>query len=54
MTAVHTSNGIYKIGEDTEVIVAAGSWTPKLLSTCGFFCPVYPMKGYSVAMDLPP
>ena len=37
-----------------NLVVAAGSWTPKLLALCGFFCPVYPMKGYSVAMDLPP
>ena len=54
VNAIHTNNGIYVIGDETEVVVAAGSWTPKLLALCGYFCPVYPMKGYSVAMNLPP
>ena len=54
MTAVHTTKGTYDVDASTEVVIAAGSWTPKLLYKCGYFCPVYPMKGYSVAMDLPP
>ena len=52
--SIKTNKGVFDICEDTEVVVAAGSWTPRLLSKCGFFCPVYPMKGYSVAMDIPP
>ncbi len=36
-----------------QVVFAAGSWTPRLLWHAGLFVPVYPMKGYSLAMDLP-
>ena len=54
VTVLHTNKGTIDIDENTEVVVAGGSWTPKLISLCGYFCPVYPMKGYSVAMDLPP
>ena len=49
-----TEEEIFDIGPGVEVVVAAGAWTPLLLSTMSLFCPVYPMKGYSVAMDLPP
>ena len=49
-----TEEEVLSIGPGVEVVVAAGAWTPLLLSTMGLFCPVYPMKGYSVAMDLPP
>ena len=49
-----TEEEVLHIGAGVEVVVAAGAWTPLLLSTMGLFCPVYPMKGYSVAMDLPP
>ena len=49
-----TEEEVLNIGPGVEVVVAAGAWTPLLLSTMGLFCPVYPMKGYSVAMDLPP
>ena len=49
-----TDEEVLNIGPEVEVVVAAGAWTPLLLSTMGLFCPVYPMKGYSVAMDLPP
>merc|ERR1712192_385577 len=49
-----TEEEVLNIEPGVEVVVAAGAWTPLLLSTMGLFCPVYPMKGYSVAMDLPP
>ena len=49
-----TEEEVLNIGAGVEVVVAAGAWTPLLLSSMGLFCPVYPMKGYSVAMDLPP
>ena len=49
-----TEKEILNVGPGVEVVVAAGAWTPLLLSTMGLFCPVYPMKGYSVAIDLPP
>ena len=50
---IHTTKGIIDIDDNTEVIIAAGSWTPKLLWLCGYFAPIYPMKGYSVSVDLP-
>ena len=49
-----TEKEVFNIGPEVEVVVAGGAWTPLLLSTMGVFCPVYPMKGYSVAIDLPP
>ena len=52
--AIYTSKGKIAVDSNTEVIIAAGSWTPKLLWLCGYFAPIYPMKGYSVAIDLPP
>ena len=48
-----TEKEVLDLGAGVEVVVAAGAWTPLLLATMGYFCPVYPMKGYSVAMDLP-
>jgi hypothetical protein len=50
---IHTNKGRIEVDENTEVVIAAGSWTPKLLWMCGYFTPIYPMKGYSVAIDLP-
>ena len=49
-----TEEEVLSIEPGVEVVVAAGAWTPLLLSTMGLFCPVSPMKGYRVAMDLPP
>eukprot|EP01063_Lacrimia_lanifica_P033687 TRINITY_DN6066_c0_g1_i1.p1 TRINITY_DN6066_c0_g1~~TRINITY_DN6066_c0_g1_i1.p1 ORF type:complete len:481 (+),score=187.40 TRINITY_DN6066_c0_g1_i1:137-1444(+) len=43
-----------QIPPDTEVVVAAGSWTAPLMATAGYYVPLYPMKGYCVVMDLPP
>ncbi len=36
-----------------QLVLAAGSWTPRLLWHAGLYLPVYPMKGYSLIMDLP-
>ena len=51
---IYTTNGKIDVDDNTEVIIAAGSWTPMLLWQCGFFAPIYPMKGYSVSMNIPP
>jgi D-amino-acid dehydrogenase len=50
---VHTDGGWFECDANTEVIVAAGSWTPNLLWTAGLYMPIYPLKGYSITMDLP-
>lgn len=54
IAAIRTSEGAVRIDDSTQVVIAAGAWTPRLLWTCGLWAPVYPLKGYSVAMDLPP
>ena len=40
-----TDKEILVLGPKVEVVVAAGAWSPLLLSTLGIYCPVYPMKG---------
>ena len=49
---IYTNQGYFEVNDKTEVIVAAGSWTPRILWNCGYFVPIYPMKGYSVSFDL--
>ena len=50
---IYTNRGFFDIDDETEVIIAAGSWTPRILWNLSYFVPIYPMKGYSVAFDLP-
>jgi D-amino-acid dehydrogenase len=50
---IYTNQGCIKIDDGTEVIVASGSWTARILWNFGYFTPIYPMKGYSVSFDLP-
>jgi D-amino-acid dehydrogenase len=49
VTAVETSAGILKA--DT-VVVALGSYSPKLLAPLGIKIPVYPVKGYSITAPI--
>ena len=53
LKTIYTTKGKIDIDENTEVVLATGSWTPSLLWKCGYFAPIYPMKGYSVSMNLP-
>jgi D-amino-acid dehydrogenase len=39
--------------EGQEVVVAAGSWTPRLLRPLGVRLPLEPGKGYSLTLDAP-
>jgi D-amino-acid dehydrogenase len=39
--------------EGDEVVVAAGSWTPRLLRPLGIKLPLEPGKGYSLTLDTP-
>ncbi|KNC73783.1 hypothetical protein SARC_13660 [Sphaeroforma arctica JP610] len=50
---LQTSEGVIEFDPaTTDVVVAAGSWTPLLLRKLGLYVPVYPMKGYSLLTDL--
>ena len=49
---IYTERGYIDVDDKTEIIIAAGSWTPRILWKCGYFAPIYPMKGYSVSFDL--
>ena len=41
------------IPPDTAVVFATGSWTPLLMAKLlGVYCPVYPLKGYDLMMDM--
>ena len=37
-----------------QVVVAMGSYSPLLLHPCGVHLPIYPAKGYSATLHLPP
>lgn len=50
---IRTNDGVIQLNPDTAVVCAAGSWTPQLLATLGLFVPIYPMKGYTIKIDLP-
>lgn len=52
ITQVHTSRGPLDVPPNTEIIVAAGSWTPIILRMLGLYCPTYPMKGYNMIVNL--
>eukprot|EP01104_Vermistella_antarctica_P021237 TRINITY_DN945_c0_g1_i1.p1 TRINITY_DN945_c0_g1~~TRINITY_DN945_c0_g1_i1.p1 ORF type:complete len:691 (-),score=105.27 TRINITY_DN945_c0_g1_i1:28-2100(-) len=54
VTALVTKDGrSLEVPPNTPVVVAAGSWSPHLLASCGFFLPVFPLKGYDLIVDLP-
>jgi D-amino-acid dehydrogenase len=36
----------------TAVVVAGGSWCVQLLRTMGLYCPIYPLKGYDLLVDI--
>uniref|UniRef100_A0A7S3LUH2 FAD dependent oxidoreductase domain-containing protein n=1 Tax=Aplanochytrium stocchinoi TaxID=215587 RepID=A0A7S3LUH2_9STRA len=53
ISALNTNRGVIKVDSDTQVVAAAGSWTPQLLALCGLYAPVYPLKGYCIPMQVP-
>ena len=54
ITGLRTDRGAIALPPDTPVVLAAGSWTPYLCWRLGLFVPIYPMKGYTLMVDLPP
>jgi D-amino-acid dehydrogenase len=53
ISEIITNQGVMSIDENTNIVVAAGSWTPLILRRLGLFVPVYPLKGYSGAIHTP-
>jgi D-amino-acid dehydrogenase len=54
ITALQLSAGQrLSVDPNTEVIVAAGAWTPQLMWGVGMYTPIYPMKGYCIALQVP-
>ncbi|MFD2250678.1 D-amino-acid dehydrogenase [Pseudochelatococcus lubricantis] len=49
VTGVRTADGIEKAD---GVVVALGSFSPQLLKPLGLRLPVYPVKGYSITVDI--
>lgn len=49
--SVRTNRGKIPVSQNTEVIVAAGTWTPKICATIDLFVPIFGLKGYSIAVD---
>jgi len=41
------------VGPRVGVVFAAGSWTPRLLSSLNLYVPMYPLKGYTLLIDRP-
>jgi glycine/D-amino acid oxidase-like deaminating enzyme len=51
ISQLKTNNGIVNVPEDAKVVVAAGSWTPHILSLMNLYAPVYPLKGYAMSLS---
>ncbi len=50
VTSVQTTKGAFQAD---RVVLAAGSWTPRLAKRLGIYLPVQAAKGYSVTFDRP-
>jgi len=52
ISRIKTDQGDILVDKTTPVVVAAGSWTPILLRKLNLYIPVYPLKGYTLVIDL--
>ncbi len=46
--SIQTSGGELALPPETEVIVAADAWTPRILWMAGIWAPIYPMVSQSL------
>mmetsp|Transcript_1398 Transcript_1398/g.1871 ORF Transcript_1398/g.1871 Transcript_1398/m.1871 type:complete len:539 (+) Transcript_1398:267-1883(+) len=46
-----TNQGFIEVPNDVHVVVAAGAWTPHVLSLIDVYAPVYPLKGYAMSVS---
>eukprot|EP00977_Amphora_coffeiformis_P000325 scaffold84_cov163-Amphora_coffeaeformis.AAC.19 len=51
ISALHTTGGVLTVAPQTQVLIAAGAWTPHLLATADLYAPVYPLKGYALSLS---
>ena len=51
VTQLQTNRGVIDVSQDTQVLVAAGAWIPRILSSMDLYAPVYPLKGYCLSMN---
>lgn len=52
ITRIYTNRGTLNVPDGVEIVVCAGSWTPIILRKLDLYCPVYPMKGYNLIVDI--
>jgi D-amino-acid dehydrogenase len=46
-----TNRGVISVPEDVKIVVAAGSWTPRILALMDLYVPVYPLRGYAMSVS---
>ena len=51
ISQLKTNRGVIAVPADVKVVVAAGSWTPHILSLGNLYAPVYPLKGYAMSVS---
>jgi glycine/D-amino acid oxidase-like deaminating enzyme len=51
IASIHTNKGIITVPENAHIVVAAGAWTPQVLSLIDVYAPVYPLKGYAMSIS---
>lgn len=51
ISEIQTNRGTIQIASDVHVVVAAGAWTPHVLSLMDLYAPVYPLKGYAMSVS---
>jgi len=48
---LHTNKGVMEIPDNAHIVVAAGAWTPHVLSLIDLYVPVYPLTGYAMSLS---
>jgi D-amino-acid dehydrogenase len=51
VSQIKTNRGVVDVPDDAKVVVAAGSWTPRILALMDLYVPVYPLKGYAMSVN---
>ena len=51
VSELQTNHGVIGVPEDTQVLIAAGAWTPHITALMGLYAPVYPLKGYAMSVS---
>jgi glycine/D-amino acid oxidase-like deaminating enzyme len=51
ISMLQTNQGVVPLSQGSHVVVAAGAWTPHVLSLLELYAPVYPLKGYAMSVS---